>query len=207
MNASDMTPTQAEKTYRWIRPAFEMLAALQGRLEALGCDPNDRVFLEIKTARDAMQLLAKDMRSTAGRTFQGQLVRGLASGEGRSVWNRVGPARPNGRRGVQRHAGGSAGAGNSQATPLTCRSFSRPRGYNSRMQPNPYDAPQTDAPISVQLKPRPLLDRVLLVGLPFCAGASVATTFHAYLHEHYAVAVSFSVLAVAMTGLSWRRSK
>ena len=51
------------------RPAFEKLAALQARLEALGCDSNDRVFLEIKTARDAMQLLAKDVHAIHCRSY------------------------------------------------------------------------------------------------------------------------------------------
>ena len=69
MNASDMTPTQAEQISKWIRAAFEKLAALLARLEALGCDPHDRVFLVIRTARDAIQPLAKDVHAIHCRSF------------------------------------------------------------------------------------------------------------------------------------------
>ncbi len=69
MNADDLTPSQAEKIYKSLRPAFGYLASLQNRMEARGWDQNDRLYLEVKTARDAMQLLTKELHAAMCKTW------------------------------------------------------------------------------------------------------------------------------------------
>ena len=74
------------------------------------------------------------------------------------------------------------------------------------MEPNAYKSPEP-APLAAELKPRPPLDRVLLVGLPLCAGGSFVTAIHSYLLEQIVLSASFALLAIALTWLAWRRSK
>jgi hypothetical protein len=69
MNADDLTPSQAEKIYKSLRPSFAYLASLQSRMEARGWDQNDRLYLEVKRARDAMQLLTKELHSIMCKTW------------------------------------------------------------------------------------------------------------------------------------------
>ena len=69
MNGDDLTPSQAEKIYKSLRPAFGYLAALQARMEAREWDRNDRLYLEVKTARDAMQLLTKELHGIMCKTW------------------------------------------------------------------------------------------------------------------------------------------
>jgi hypothetical protein len=61
MNASDLDAFQADIIYKRLRPAFDYLAALQRRMEEVGWEPTDRLYLEVKTARDAVQLLSMDV--------------------------------------------------------------------------------------------------------------------------------------------------
>ena len=75
------------------------------------------------------------------------------------------------------------------------------------MEPNPYDSPQADTPVPAQLKPRPRLDRLLLVGLPLCAGGSIVTAWHSWTQDQLVMFASFALLGIALTVLAWRRSK
>ena len=67
MNADDLTPSQAQKIYMSLRQAFAYLASLQNRMEPRGWDQNDRLYLEVKTARDAMQLLRRKCTTSCAR--------------------------------------------------------------------------------------------------------------------------------------------
>jgi hypothetical protein len=69
MNSSDLTPSQAETLYKELRPAFSYLAKLQARMEAQQFPPDDRLYLEVKTARNAMQLLCKDLHAILCRNY------------------------------------------------------------------------------------------------------------------------------------------
>ena len=69
MNADDLTPSQAEKIYKSLRQSFAYLASLQNCMEARGWDQNDRLYLEVKTARDAMQLLTKELHGIMCKTW------------------------------------------------------------------------------------------------------------------------------------------
>jgi hypothetical protein len=73
---------------------------------------------------------------------------------------------------------------------------------------NPYDSSQTaDKPLTAELKPRPLLDRILLVGVPLCAGGGIVTAWHSWIQDQLVMFASFGLLGIAMTWFAWRRSK
>ena len=61
MDSRDLTSKQADELYQRLRPMFHYLADLQRRMEQRQFDPDDRLYLEVKTARSAMQLLCKDV--------------------------------------------------------------------------------------------------------------------------------------------------
>lgn len=65
MNASQITPLQAQELYERLRPAFRYLAKLQRRMEKRGFDANDWLYLEVKATRDTMQLLRNDLHAIA----------------------------------------------------------------------------------------------------------------------------------------------
>jgi hypothetical protein len=65
MEASDLTATQVSELYAKVRPMFHYLAKLQKRMEERQFYADDRLYLEVKTARHAMQLLAKDLHRLA----------------------------------------------------------------------------------------------------------------------------------------------
>ena len=69
MDARHLTPSQAEKMYVKLRPAFEYLAALQTRMDERQWERGDRLYLEIKAARDTMQLLCGDLHAIATRAY------------------------------------------------------------------------------------------------------------------------------------------
>lgn len=69
VNADDLTPLQALKLYERLRPSFEYLAQVQKRMEERGFHSSDRLYLEVKAARDVMQLLCKDLHAIACRSF------------------------------------------------------------------------------------------------------------------------------------------
>jgi hypothetical protein len=72
MDASDLTSSQLEELYLRIRPMFHYLASLQKRMEEKQFSPDDRLYLEVRSARYAMQLLAKDLhRLTCGPSYGG----------------------------------------------------------------------------------------------------------------------------------------
>ena len=61
MDSRQLTPAQAQVLYARLRPSFEYLAQLQRRMEDVGWDRGDRLYLEVVTARHSLQLLAKDV--------------------------------------------------------------------------------------------------------------------------------------------------
>jgi hypothetical protein len=52
-----LLPEATDKIYSALRPSFEYLAALQARMEERRFFGSDRLYLEVKAARDTMQLL------------------------------------------------------------------------------------------------------------------------------------------------------
>jgi hypothetical protein len=73
MDASDLTPTQAAKLHKRIRPMFEYLAAMQKRMDERQFYGDDRLYLEVRAARYAMQLLTKDLhRLACGPSYGGK---------------------------------------------------------------------------------------------------------------------------------------
>lgn len=69
MEAKDLAPEAAEKMYIALRPAFEYLVALQHRMEERQFAYTDRLYLEVKAARDNMQLLCHDLHKLACHNF------------------------------------------------------------------------------------------------------------------------------------------
>jgi hypothetical protein len=69
MDSSDITPSQADALYKELRTAFHYLAKLQSRMEQQQFPPDDRLYLEVKTARNAMQLLCKDVHAILCRNY------------------------------------------------------------------------------------------------------------------------------------------
>jgi hypothetical protein len=69
MDARDLSPQHCDLLYQRLRPAFEYLAALQSRMEECGFQRGDRLYLEVVTARNAMQLLVSDLHRRAYRSF------------------------------------------------------------------------------------------------------------------------------------------
>jgi hypothetical protein len=69
MDAQDITPEAADKIYGQLRPSFEYLAALQARMEERRFFGSDRLYLEVKAARDTMQLLCNDLHAIACHNF------------------------------------------------------------------------------------------------------------------------------------------
>jgi hypothetical protein len=65
MDAHDLTASQATAMYEKIRPMLHYLASLERRMEERQFYADDRLYLEVKTARNAMQLLAKDLHRIA----------------------------------------------------------------------------------------------------------------------------------------------
>ena len=66
MDARDLSPQHCSLLYDKLRPTFEYLAKLQGRMEETGWHRGDRLYLEVVTARNAMQLLCDDLHKRAG---------------------------------------------------------------------------------------------------------------------------------------------
>ena len=69
MEAKDITPEAAEKMYAALRPSFDYLAALQARMEERKFFGSDRLYLEVKAARDTMQLLCNDLHRLACHNY------------------------------------------------------------------------------------------------------------------------------------------
>jgi hypothetical protein len=67
MNSGELEPWQANKLYLELRPAFHYLAKVQARMESQKFPADDRLYLEVKTARNAMQLLCKELHAIACR--------------------------------------------------------------------------------------------------------------------------------------------
>jgi hypothetical protein len=65
MDASDLTPTQAAKLHKRIRPMFDYLAAMQKRMDDRQFYRDDRLYLEVKAAHYALQLLTKELHRLA----------------------------------------------------------------------------------------------------------------------------------------------
>ena len=65
MQSSDLTSSQANALYVRLRPQFEYLASLEKRMAERKFNPDDRLYLEVKAARYAMQLLCKDLHRIA----------------------------------------------------------------------------------------------------------------------------------------------
>ncbi len=82
------------------------------------------------------------------------------------------------------------------------------RGYHAGMKddPNPYHSP-ADALISAELTPRPLFDRLLLVGAPFAAGASMVSAFDCVIRERPILAGVFIVVGALLLWQAWRWSR
>ena len=57
MDSRDLTTKQADELYQRLRPMFSYLVDLQSRMEQRQFDADDRLYLEVKAARYAMQLL------------------------------------------------------------------------------------------------------------------------------------------------------
>jgi hypothetical protein len=85
MESSQLTPLQAELIYKQLRPMFNYLAKLRARMEAQQFPGNDRLYLEVKTARNAVQLLTQDVHAILFRDY-GQLDKPCAA-ESRSERN------------------------------------------------------------------------------------------------------------------------
>ena len=72
MDVSDLTAQQAAEIYKHVREAFHYLAALQQRMEQRQFLMGDRLYLEVKAARYAVQLLADDLsRMSCGAAYTG----------------------------------------------------------------------------------------------------------------------------------------
>jgi hypothetical protein len=72
MNSSDLTSSQADEIYKRLRPASAYLAALERRMAERQFDGDDRLYLEVRAARCAMQLLCKDLhRIVCGPSYRG----------------------------------------------------------------------------------------------------------------------------------------
>ena len=69
MEGHDITPLQAGKVYDRLRPMFHYLAELQERMEQRQFYGDDRLYLEVRTARYALQLLAKDFHAIACHNY------------------------------------------------------------------------------------------------------------------------------------------
>jgi len=73
MEASDLTSSQADELHKRIRPMLDYLASLQRRMEERQFYGDDRLYLEVKAARYAVQLLVKDLhRLTCGPSYGGK---------------------------------------------------------------------------------------------------------------------------------------
>ena len=72
MDSRDLTTKQADELYQRLRPMFSYLVDLQTRMEQRQFDADDRLYLEVKAARYAMQLLCKDVhRIVCGPSYGG----------------------------------------------------------------------------------------------------------------------------------------
>ena len=65
MDSRDLSPQHADLMYRRLRPTFHYLAKLQERMEECGFQRCDRLYLEVVTVRNAMQLLCDDLQAMA----------------------------------------------------------------------------------------------------------------------------------------------
>jgi len=72
MDSRDVTARQADEIYKRLRPASDYLAALERRMAERQFGADDRLFLEVRAARYAMQLLCKDLhRILCGPSYVG----------------------------------------------------------------------------------------------------------------------------------------
>ena len=85
---------------------------------------------------------------------------------------------------------------------MTCCS----RLYNriGRMEPNPYDSPETDKPMEAQLaRKNSVWPRLLFLGVPTFAGVSITSGVGAIAGEHWIAAVMFFAFAGCALYLAW----
>ena len=72
MDSRDLTTEQADELYQRLRPMFSYLVNLQSRMEQRQFDADDRLYLEVKAARYALQLLCDDVhRIVCGPSYGG----------------------------------------------------------------------------------------------------------------------------------------
>jgi len=70
---SDLTSSQVAELHKRIRPMLHYLAALERRMVERQFSGDDRLYLEVKTARNAVQLLVKDLhRLSCGPSYGGK---------------------------------------------------------------------------------------------------------------------------------------
>jgi hypothetical protein len=75
------------------------------------------------------------------------------------------------------------------------------------MSDNPYQAPQSVEPLTAELKIRPLIDRLLLIGLGICAGGGLTSAWHAWIMGQLTLFVVFALMGITMTWAAWQRSR
>ena len=69
MDSRDLTASQASEIYQRLRSASDYLAALERRMAERQFQADDRLYLEVRAARYAMQLLCKDLHRLACGPF------------------------------------------------------------------------------------------------------------------------------------------